>query len=239
MPPGRLLPLPGFGASTTDQVPPVSCRTSTSLLSVTGSTKVPTAQTDPPDWARPYRLVQSEPADAGSFAMVHLPPERCSISGRPPCAGLFASPATHTSVGVAVTASSSTDGDVDSGNATTDQRLPFQCSTRPWSGAAEPSRWPTAQTSCGVTASTAYRWLPVRPGFGVAKTCHVCPFQCSASVSKTPFAPSRSPTTQTLDRDSADAPKNMSRIAPGCGTLSMRHLVPFHVSTSARSWYAP
>src|SRR5215471_15612644 len=132
------------------------------------------------------------------------------MSGRPPLDGLSASPAAHTWPWVAATPSSITEAEFDPGKPTTDQAWPFQCSTNPSSGAFAPSRWPTAQTSSGATAWTAYRWLPLVPGSGVGTGVQREPFQCSASVSNLPSAPSCPPTLQTADGDSPHAPPRLS-----------------------------
>jgi hypothetical protein len=90
-----LLPLPGFGPGSTVQWLPAPRRITVSLLSVFGSTNVPTAQTLPSAVAMPYRLVQLDPADAGRCAVCPWAPWMRSMTGRPPLAGLLASPAAH------------------------------------------------------------------------------------------------------------------------------------------------
>src|SRR5205807_5149855 len=75
----RLLPEPGFGASLTVQVEPWPRSTSESWLPVTGSRKVPTAQTSLPATVTPHRFVQIEPA-AGRLTTLHKPPLNCSTS---------------------------------------------------------------------------------------------------------------------------------------------------------------
>src|SRR5690349_9375369 len=119
-----------------------------------------------------------------------------------------------------------TEADVAAGMGTTDHEWPSQCSTSPLSG-NRPSCWPAAQTSSGPTASTAYRWSPLGPGSGVGTTVQLEPFQCSASVWKTPLPLSWSPTTHTSDGDGAVAAKSMSRTSPGCGMLARLHVLPF------------
>src|SRR5258708_30082443 len=89
--------------------------------------------------------------------MIGLPPD-----------GLSDSPSTQTWPLLTATPSSMTEATGDTGVLTTDHRCPFQCSTSGWSGARAPSRWPTAQTLSLVTASTAWRWLPVEPGQALA-----------------------------------------------------------------------
>src|SRR5215469_10941642 len=123
-------------------------------------------------------------------------------------------------------ASSMTEADADAGMGTTDHFVPSQCSTRPLSGAPLPSCCPAAQALSGLMASTAYRWLPVEPGSGVGTTDQVLPFQCSASVSKMPLAPSWSPTTHTSSGDGAEAANSMSRREPGCGLFAIVHDFP-------------
>src|SRR5262249_42877325 len=66
-------------------------------------------------------------------------------------------------------------------------------------------------------------------------TDHRVPFQCSTSVSNLQLDPCWTPTAQTSDVESADAPKRMSRADRGWGLSEMVQRWPSHASMRPRS----
>src|SRR5262249_54426233 len=69
------------------------------------------------------------------------------------------------------------------------------------------------------------------PSSGLATTLHAVPFQCSASVSSAPKAPSVTPTAQASFADVAITPLNWSKF-PGLGVVATLQRVPFQCSAT-------
>src|SRR6516225_4816480 len=137
-PPRMLLPEPGLGALTTCHPPSPPRSTRVSLLPLAGSTKVPTAQTAS-SWAvTPHSEVQFDPA-RGRLTVFQVPSWYSSTRGRPPLTGSSSSPTAQTVPSDAATPCRNADPSATTGDATTDQAVPSQCSISGVSGPEAPS----------------------------------------------------------------------------------------------------
>src|SRR5947207_1261913 len=103
--------------------------------------------------------------------------------------------------------------------------LPFQCSMKVCSTPLALKEVPTAQTSLGETAATA--WSPVlAPVVGLFTTLHLWPFQCSISPCPLPLVGRKLPTAQTSVAETAATPRRLPSTMPVVGLGTMLHAVP-------------